>query len=99
MKIHGLMSHKRDRSISAFVQSGNFEALSQTGFEPVTLRVTVGSLTTRPNCLIPRISKNFKPNFKRFLQFFSSRVASLIEEQSAISFEKTKNKISCARGI
>ena len=29
-------------AISSFVQSGNFESLPLTGFEPATLRVAVG---------------------------------------------------------
>ena len=29
-------------AISSFVQSGNFESLTLTGFEPATLRVAVG---------------------------------------------------------
>ena len=32
-------------AISSFVQSGNFESLTLTGFEPATLRIAVGHLT------------------------------------------------------
>ena len=49
-------------------------------------------LTTIPNFLRENFWKNFRRNFKRYFQSFCSRVASWIEEQSAISFEKTKNK-------
>ena len=48
-------------AISSFVQSGNFECLTLKGFEPVTLRIAVGHLTTIPNF---NISTNFfLPNF------------------------------------
>ena len=35
------MSPRKKGAILSFVQSGNFELLSQTGFEPGTLRVAV----------------------------------------------------------
>ena len=72
------------RAISSFFQSGNIESLTLTGFEPATLRVAIGHLT--------HYTKFLKPNSKIFLQSFCCRVAGWIEQQSAISFEKTKNK-------
>jgi len=39
------MSPRKKGAISSFVQSGNFELSSQTGFEPGTLRVAVGPLS------------------------------------------------------
>ena len=38
------MSPRKKETIFSFVQSGNFEVSSQTGFEPGILRVTVGTL-------------------------------------------------------
>ena len=38
------MSPRKKVAISSFKQSGNFEITSQAGFEPGTLRVTVGPL-------------------------------------------------------
>ena len=38
------MDPRKKGPISPIVQSGNFEISSQTGFEPVTLRATVGCL-------------------------------------------------------
>ena len=86
------MDPRKKGSISPIVQSGNFEISSQTGFEPVTLRATVGFLIHKTKFPYESFFKIFKPNFKRFLQSFCCRVASWIEQQSAISFEKTKNK-------
>ena len=39
-----LMSLIKKGAISSFVQSGNFEIFTLTGFEPATLRVAVGHL-------------------------------------------------------
>ena len=79
-------------AISPFVQSGNFESLTLTGFEPATLRVAVVHLTHYTKFPYENFFKIFQPNVKKFLQSFSGRVASRLEQQSAISFEKTKNK-------
>ena len=38
------MSPREKEAISSFVQSGNFETSSVSGFEPGTLRVAVGPL-------------------------------------------------------
>ena len=86
------MSPRKKGAISSFVQSGNFELSPQTGFEPGTLRVTVGPLIHYTKFPYENFSKNLNPNVKRFLQSFCGRVASRLEQQSAISFEKTKNK-------
>ena len=53
---------------SSFVQSGNFEVLPQTGFEPGTLRVTVGPLIHYTNLPYRKILKIFK---KCFLEIFT----------------------------
>ena len=50
------------------------------------------TLTTSPNFLLKVFWKIFKQVFKRYSQSFCSRVASWIDQQSAISFEKTKNQ-------
>ena len=86
------MSLIKKGAISSLVQSGNFEILTLTGFEPATLRVAVGHLTHYTKFPYEIFFKFFKPNSKRFLQSFCCRVAGWIEQQSAISFEKTKNK-------
>ena len=79
-------------SESSFVQSGNFEILTLTGIEPVTLRVTVGHRTHYTKFPYENVFKIFKPNVKIFLQSFCVRVASRLEQQSAILFEKTKTQ-------
>ena len=76
-------------AILSFVQPGNFELLSQTGFEPGTLRVAVGPLIHYTKFHYDNFYKNFKTNVKRFLQSFCGRVASRLEQQTAISFEKS----------
>ena len=81
------MSPRKKGAILSFAQSGNFELSPQAGFEPGTLHVTVGPLIHYLYQM-----KIFKPNVKRFLQFFCGRVTSRLEQQSAISFEKTINK-------
>ena len=86
------MSPRKKGAISSFVQSGNFELSSQTGFEPGTLRVAVGPLIHYTKFPYDNFFKIFKTNVKRFLQSFCGRVASRLKQQSAISFEKTKNK-------
>ena len=86
------MRLRKKEAIMYFVQSGNIEVPSRTGFEPGTLRVTAAPLIHYTKLPYKYFFKKFKPNFKRFLQSFSSRVASRLEEQSAVSFEKTKNK-------
>ena len=78
------MSLIKKGAISSFVQSGNFEILTLTGYEPATLRVAVD--TKFPYEIFFKI---FKPNVKIFLQSFCGRVASRLEQQSAISFEKS----------
>ena len=77
-------------AILPFVQSGNFEILTLTGFELATLRVAVGHHTHYTKFPYEILFKIFKPNVKIFLQSFCGRVASRLEQQSAISFEKTK---------
>ena len=63
------MSLIKKGAISSFVQSGNFEILTVTGFEPATLRITVGHLThyTKfPNEIFLNFSSDlvvFTPNF------------------------------------
>ena len=86
------MGPRKNGPIWPIVRSGNFEISSQTGFEPVTLRATVGSLIHKTKFPSDNFFKIFKLNLKRSLQSFCCRVASWIEQQSAISFEKTKNK-------
>ena len=86
------MNQREKVANSSFVQSGNFEVLPQTGFEPGTLRVTAGPLIHYNKLPYTKILKFFKTYFKRYLQSFCGRVASRLEQQSAISFEKTKNK-------
>ena len=86
------MSPREKEAISSFVQSGNFETSSVSGFEPGTLRVAVGPLIHYTKFPYDKFFKIFKTNVKRFLQSFCGRVASRLEQQSAISFEKTKNK-------
>ena len=86
------MSPRKKVAISSFVQSGNFEIASQAGFEPVTLRVTVRPLIHYTKFPYGKKFKKIKPNSNRYLQSFCSRVASRIEQQSAISFEETKSK-------
>ena len=88
------MNPRKKFAISSFVQSGNFKILSQTGFEPGTLRVTSGPLLHYTKLPYTKILKFFEPYSKRYLQSFCGSVASWIEQQSAISFEKTKNKNS-----
>ena len=85
------MSPRKKGAISFFVQFGNFELIPQTGFEPGTLRVIVGTLIHNTKFPYENVYKNFKPKFRRHFQSFFSGVASRIEQQSAISFEKTKN--------
>ena len=64
------MSPRNKGAISSFVQSGNFETSSVTGFEPGTLRVTVGSLIHSTKFPYGKKVKTFKLNFKRILQSF-----------------------------
>ena len=64
------MGPRKKGPISPIVQSGNFEISSLAGFEPVTLRVTVGfliHLTKFPNEIF---FKMFMPNSKRFFTIF-----------------------------
>ena len=86
------MRLRKKEAFSSFVQSGNIEVPSRTGFEPGTLRVTAGPLIQYTKLPYNFFFKKFKPNFKRFMQSLSSSVASQLDEQSAVSFEKTKNK-------
>ena len=83
------MSLRKKGAISSFVQSGNFDSLTLMWFEPASLRVAVGHLTHYAKFPYEKFFKIFKPNV---LQPFCGRVASQLEQQSAISFEKTKNK-------
>ena len=64
------MNPRKKVAISSFVQSGNFEIASQAGFEPGTLRVTVGPLIHYTKFPYGKKVKNFKPNFKRFFAIF-----------------------------
>ena len=50
-------------------------------------------LFTIPNNLTETFWKKFQGNFKRFLQSFFDRDDSRIEQQSAISFKKTKQEL------
>ena len=83
------MSHRKKGVISPFVQSGNLEFFSLMGFEPGTLRVADNPLIHYTKFPYENFLKKFDLNYKNFLQFFGSRVASGIEQQSAISCEKT----------
>ena len=44
-QIQRLMSRRTKGAISSFVQSGNYESLTLTEFEPATLRVAVRHTT------------------------------------------------------
>ena len=55
-------------AISSFVQSGNYESLALTGFEPATWRVTVSHLIHYTKFPYENFFKFFKPNVIRFLQ-------------------------------
>ena len=75
----------KKRAISSFVQSGNFETLTLTEFEPAALRVAVGHLTHCTKFPYEIFLRNF---FTRFYNLYCGSVASRIEQQSAISIEK-----------
>ena len=64
------MSLIKKVTVSSFVQSGNFEILTLTGFEPATLRVAVRHHTHYTKFPYENFSKNFQSYFKRYLQFF-----------------------------
>ena len=63
-------------------------------FNLETLEISSVAGSTIPNFLMKKISKNFQPNSKRYLHSICSRVASQIEQKSAISFEKDKKQES-----
>ena len=54
-------------AITSFVQSGNFEILTLTGFEPATFRVAVGHLTHYAKFPYEHFLRKFKPDFTIFL--------------------------------
>ena len=88
------MSPRKKGAILSFVLSGNLEIPSLTGFELRTFRVTVRSLihyTKFPNEIFLKI---LRTNFQIYSQSFCGRVSSRIDQQSAISFEKTKKQES-----
>ena len=70
------MGPRKNGPILPIVHSGNFEISSQTGFEPMTLRVAVGPLIHYAKFPYEIFLKIFQTNFKRFLQSFCGRVAS-----------------------
>ena len=58
------MGLRKKGAISSFVQSGNFENSTLTGFEPATLSVAVGHLTHYTKFPYEKFFKIFKPNVK-----------------------------------
>ena len=63
-----------------------------TGFEPGTFRVTAGSLIRYAKFPYVKIQKILSQILRDFFNLSEADSASRIKEQSAISFEKTKNK-------
>ena len=57
------MSPKKKEAISTFVHCGNFEASSQTVFEPRTLQVTVGPLIHYTKFLSGKFVKKIEIKF------------------------------------
>ena len=86
------MRLRKKEAISSFVQSGNIEVLSQAEFEPGTLRVAAGPLIHYTKLPYNYCFFKFKRNFKRFLQSFSSRVASWQSDQRTFGNFLRKDK-------
>ena len=87
------MSLRKKEAISAFVQSGNYEFSSVTGFEPGTLRVTVLPLIHYTRFPYRKKSKKkFVQTLREFCNFSEaeSPVGSKNNRQFRLKRQKTR---------